>query len=99
MSWSVTAVQIPALYSLPKVFSAPPHPNPLPPLGGEGIRGKNFWQTLYNLSPSLLFFTYPPRCPSIHLQAANCVKFHMIFPLRLRFACHRIVSGREKGRS
>ena len=24
----------------------PPHPNPLPPLGGEGIRGKNFWQTL-----------------------------------------------------
>jgi hypothetical protein len=32
------------LYSLPKVFSAPPHP--LPPLGGEGIRGKNFWQTL-----------------------------------------------------
>jgi len=35
-----------ALYSLPKVFTAPPHPSPLPPLGGEGRRGKNFWQTL-----------------------------------------------------
>ena len=29
-----------------KILSSPPHPNPLPPLGGEGIRGKNFWQTL-----------------------------------------------------
>jgi hypothetical protein len=28
-------------------FLIPPHPTPLPPLGGEGIRGKNFWQTLY----------------------------------------------------
>jgi hypothetical protein len=35
------------LYPLPKVSSHPPHPNPLPPLGGEGTRGKNFWQTLY----------------------------------------------------
>jgi hypothetical protein len=29
-----------------KFFPALPHPSPLPPLGGEGTRGKNFWQTL-----------------------------------------------------
>jgi hypothetical protein len=34
------------LILLAKSFFSPPHPNPLPPLGGEGIRGKNFWQTL-----------------------------------------------------
>jgi SAM-dependent methyltransferase len=30
-----------------KSFLPPPHPGPLPPLGGEGTRGRNFWQTLY----------------------------------------------------
>jgi hypothetical protein len=29
-----------------KFFPPPLTPNPLPPLEGEGIRGKNFWQTL-----------------------------------------------------
>jgi hypothetical protein len=31
-----------------KSFFFPPSPSPLPPLGEKGIRGKNFWQTLYS---------------------------------------------------
>ena len=42
------------LDSLPKVFSYPPSPYPSPPLGGEGIKGKNFWQRRSFLGPQFL---------------------------------------------
>jgi hypothetical protein len=31
-----------------KFFLTPPHPSPLPPPGGEGIRVRNSWQTIYD---------------------------------------------------
>jgi hypothetical protein len=52
-----------------RFFLIPPHPNPLPPLRGEEIRRKNFWQRLYlrkyfNLMPAWDELEKKPEVPA-----------------------------------